>query len=270
MQAAHATAATRLRVTCTGHPVWGFAGSTIGRRAGAHWLRVAATSPTSTRTPGHGITGAEALLPASIPRPRLHGTHDWTDGGHGYQADLLDYITNPIVSSRPNLTTNPRLPDLWWYSLRRAVEDLAAVDGVRTTVRNTWIERAFPQFLGIPAPTTIHRATGHGDLHWANLTGPTLTIIDWERWGCVPFGFDVGLLHANSLLDSDTAVRVRYEFRDILDTPAGRIGELSALAEMLQAVARGWYPELAAPLARRAHELTGVMPPVGARSELSG
>nr|WNW40606.1 hypothetical protein RKE32_25410 [Streptomyces sp. Li-HN-5-13] len=270
MEAAHATAATHFGVTCTGDPVWGFAGSTIGRRAGIHWLRVAATSPTSTRTPGHGIAGADALLPANIPRPRLHGIHDWTDGEHGYQADLLDHITDPIVSSRPDLPTNPRLSDSWWDNLRRAVEDLAAADGVRTTVRDAWIERAFPQFLGIPAPTTIHRVTGHGDLHWANLAGPTLTIIDWERWGRVPFGFDAGLLHANSLLVPDTAARVRYEFRDTLDTPAGRIGELSALAEMLQAVARGWYPELGGPLAKRAQELTGVTPPIDAGAELSG
>lgn len=55
----------------------------------------------------------------------------------------------------------------------------------------------------------------------------------------------------------------------MLDTPAGRIGELIALAEMLQAVRRGYYPELAPLLAARAAELTGVQPPVPDSSEIA-
>lgn len=112
--------------------------------------------------------------------------------------------------------------------------------------------------------------TGHADLHWGNLTGPPLTLLDWERWGRVPVGYDFGMLHANSLLVPDVAARIRSEFAPVLDTPAGRIGELAALAEMLQAVARGWYAELAPLLADRAVELTGVRPPVSANSVLAG
>ncbi|MFJ7244530.1 hypothetical protein ACIQWA_07735 [Kitasatospora sp. NPDC098652] len=268
MEAAHAIAATRLGVTCSGNPSWGFAGSTIGRAAGAYWLRVAATSPTSTRKDGHGIAGADVLVPEDVPRPRLHALLDWTEGGHGYQADLLDHIADPVVSARPDLTEDPGLPDTWWRRLRSATESLATASGPRTTVRDTWIERAFPQFLGIPAPEAVQRVTGHGDLHWGNLSGPTLTIIDWERWGMVPVGFDPGMLHANSLLVPAVAARIRQEFGAVLDTPAGRIGELTAIAEMLQAVARGWYPELAAPLGERAHELTGIEPPREVAPEL--
>ncbi|MFQ6199800.1 hypothetical protein [Streptomyces sp. NPDC000405] len=111
--------------------------------------------------------------------------------------------------------------------------------------------------------------TGHGDLHWGNLTTVPLALLDWERWGLVPFGYDAGLLHANSLLVPDVATRIRKEFAAVLDTPAGRIGELAALAEMLQAVARGWYPDLAPRLLVRAEALTGVRPPVPAHSEVS-
>ncbi|MFJ6621515.1 phosphotransferase [Kitasatospora sp. NPDC091335] len=270
MEAAHATAAARLGATCTGDPAWGFAGSTIGRRAGAHWLRVAAASPTGSRTPGHGIAGADALVPPDVPRPRLHGALDWAEDGCGYQADLLDRVTEPMVSTRPDLTDDPGLPDSWWHSLRSATESLATAKGVRTTVRDSWIGRAFPQFLGIPAPEKVERVTGHGDFHWGNLAGPRLTIVDWERWGMIPVGFDAGMLHANSLLVPAVAARVRDEFAAVLATPAGRTGELTALAEMLQAVARGWYPELAPLLADRARELTGVAPPQKAASELVG
>ncbi|MFF4814518.1 hypothetical protein ACFY2K_08005 [Kitasatospora sp. NPDC001309] len=268
MEAAHATAAAHLSVTCTGSPVWGFAGCTIGRRAGTRWLRVAATSPTRTRMQGHGIVGADALVPPDVPRPRLHSILDWTQGGHGYQADLIDYAADPVVSMRPDLTTDPGLPDSWWHSLRTATESLATAEGVRTTVRDIWIESAFPQYLGISSPGTIERVTGHGDFHWGNLTGPTLTILDWERWGLVPIGFDPGMLHANSLLVPAVADRIRTEFADILDTPAGHVGQLIAIAEMLQAVDRGYYPELAPLLADRARELTGVTPPQGTAAGL--
>ncbi|WP_259470477.1 hypothetical protein [Streptomyces sp. 1114.5] len=101
------------------------------------------------------------------------------------------------------------------------------------------------------------------------MTAP-LTLLDWERWGLVPVGYDPGLLHANSLLVPTVATRLRSEFASVLDTPAGRIGELVALAEMLQAVARGGYRELAPLLADRAAELTGVRPPTGADPVLTG
>ncbi|RYJ29422.1 hypothetical protein CU044_1891 [Streptomyces sp. L-9-10] len=140
---------------------------------------------------------------------------------------------------------------------------------MKVTVRDGWIERAFPQFLGVPAPAKVERVTGHGDLHWGNLTAAPLCLLDWERWGRVPFGYDAGLLHANSLLVPDVAARIRKEFAPVLDTPAGRIGELAALAEMLQAVARGWYPDLAPHLVARAEALTGVRPPVPVHSEVS-
>ncbi|WP_329438989.1 hypothetical protein OG906_00900 [Streptomyces sp. NBC_01426] len=72
--------------------------------------------------------------------------------------------------------------------------------------------------------------------------------MDWERWGSVPVGFDVGLLHAYSLRVPAVAARVRDEFADVLGTPAGRIGELAALCELLQSVARGGYADIAEPL----------------------
>ncbi len=266
MEAAHSTAATLMDLTCTGSPAWGFAGYTIGRRAGDRWLRVATSG--RARREGEGIVGAEALVPDDVPRPRLHGILDWADGGHGYRADLIDYITDPVVSSRPDLVTDPGIPDTWWQALRTATERLSAAETTKITVRDAWIRAAFPQYLGIPAPEKVERAAGHGDYHWGNLTGPTLTILDWERWGLVPVGFDPGMLHANSLFVPAVAARIRHEFAAVLNSADGRIGELVAIAEMLQAVARGWYPELAVPLAERARELTGVTPPRGAAPEL--
>ncbi|WP_457033124.1 hypothetical protein [Kitasatospora sp. P5_F3] len=270
METAHQTAAALLGLSCTGSAAWGFQGRTIGRRAGERWLRVNCTTAAhAKRKPGEGIVGAAALIPDDVPRPRLHDILDWIEGDHAYQTEVTDYVTHSVISpARPDLAHDPDLPDEWWSNLRRALGRLGQADGVRTTIRPEWIERAFPQFLGIPAPAKVERVTGHADLHWGNLTTP-LALLDWERWGLVPSGYDPGLLHANSLLVPKVAARIRAEFAPALDTPAGRIGELVALAEMLQAVARGWYPELASLLANHAADLTGIQPPTSASPVLA-
>ncbi|MFF0295473.1 hypothetical protein ACFYST_05670 [Kitasatospora sp. NPDC004614] len=269
MEAVHKTAAKYLGLTCTGGPVWGFQGCTLSRQAGDRWLRVSATAAANFgRKEGEGTVGASVRVPDDVPRPKLHDVLDWTEGSYAYAADVLDFIPHPVVSPhRPDLDQDPGLSDEWWSTLRRALARLGQATGVRTTIRDSWIEKAFPQFLGIPGPGKVERTTGHGDLHWGNITAP-LVILDWERWGLVPVGYDAGLLHANSLLVPDVAARVRAEFAPVLDTPVGRIGELAALAEMLQAVARGWYPELAPHLGARATELTGVKPPAPITSEI--
>ncbi|PBC81506.1 hypothetical protein SAMN05428945_3955 [Streptomyces sp. 2224.1] len=271
MEAAHDRAAKALGLTCMGPLAWGFQGVTLGRQAGNRWLRVSRTAERNAgRKQGEGIVGASLLVPDAVPRPRLYEVYDWTDGEWAFEAEVLGYVTHPVVSpERADLHHDPHLPDEWWVDLRRALALLTGAEGARATVRDGWIERAFPQFLGIPAPAKVERVTGHGDLHWGNLTTMPLTLLDWERWGRVPYGYDAGLLHANSLLVPDVADRIRLEFASVLDTPAGRVGELAALAEMLQAVARGWYPDLAPRLLARAESLTGVRPSVPVHSEVS-
>ncbi len=268
MEAAHDLAAKRFGLHCSGAPVWGFLGCTIGRRADSLWLRVASARTNADRKQGEGTVGASLLVPDDVPRPKLHDVYDWTDGNCSYKAELIGFIPHAVISDRPDLAHDPGLPEEWWDGLRRALVRVGEAEGVKTTVRDSWIDKAFPQFLGVPAPEKIERVTGHGDLHWGNLTAP-LTLLDWERWGLVPVGYDPGLLHANSLLVPKIAARIHADFAPVLDTPAGRIGELAALAEMLQAVARGWYPELAPFPAARAAELTGVQPPIPARPEVS-
>ncbi|MDH6579806.1 hypothetical protein [Kitasatospora sp. MAP5-34] len=141
-----------------------------------------------------------------------------------------------------------------------ALDGIATAPGTKVTLRPSWMEEVFPKYLGIPAPAEVERITGHGDLHWANLTARPLMVLDWERWGLVPVGYAPALLWVSSLLVPAVADRIRTEFSAVLDTPAGRVGQLAALAEMLQAVDRGYYPELAPLLADAACKLTGVRP----------
>ncbi|KQV20854.1 MULTISPECIES: hypothetical protein [unclassified Kitasatospora] len=260
LESAHTRAAAFLGLACSGPPVFGTSGSTAGRRAGNLWLRVSSSRRRhAPRASGQGPLGAEQCIPESVPRPRLHDTLDWTEGDRFYQADVFDLV-GPAVSASPDLRKDPGLEDSWWSGLKTALTDIATAPGTKITLRPAWIEEVFPKYLGIPAPTHVERVTGHGDLQWANLTARRLMILDWERWGLVPLGYDPAVLWVSSFLVPTVADRIRAEFSDVLDTPAGRVGQLVALAEMLQAVDRGYYPELAPLLADAAYRLTGVRP----------
>nr|WP_241518576.1 hypothetical protein [Streptomyces sp. CB03238] len=264
MENALAHAAARLSTTTTGTPAWGWLGRTIGSRTGGgHWLRVHCGE--ASKTPEHrneGIAVAEERVSDKVSRPRLHELLRWEDGLYVFEAELIDYIAQPVISPEtPDLTKDPGLPDSWWATLWESLDALSTAEPPRETIQQSWADRVFPEFLGIPAPTIAERVTGHADLQWANLTHHPLVILDWERWGAVPVGYDPGMLYVNSLRVPAVADRIRAEFAHVLDTPAGHIGEQIALAEMLQAVGRGWYTELAPLLRKRAEELTGVRPP---------
>ncbi|WP_406164815.1 hypothetical protein [Streptomyces sp. NBC_00996] len=131
----------------------------------------------------------------------------------------------------------------------------------RVAVRQGWVDKSQTRFLGIPAVQIAATHTGHGALHWANLTGQPLVILDWEAWGRMPVGFGIGLLHAYSLTCPATAQRSQAEFDSTPNSPAGRVGELIAVGRLLQVVHRGGHPELALPLERHAQHLTGVPVP---------
>ncbi|WP_237527925.1 hypothetical protein [Streptomyces sp. SID2119] len=97
-----------------------------------------------------------------------------------------------------------------------------------------------------------------GDLHWANLAGPQLSVLDREGWGMAPAGYDAALLHAYSLAVPELAERVRREFSDILASEAGCFAELVVITELLQSAERGDNRELVPALRQRAREVSGL------------
>ncbi|MFD9778861.1 hypothetical protein ACFWXD_17455 [[Kitasatospora] papulosa] len=263
MVRAHTSAARELNVAASGSSVWGWQGRTLGRRADRHWLRLLC-SPLE-KAGGHlweGTATAQAALPPSVPRPALHHVLDWTSGEHAYRAELTEYVhTKPLEAGSPVLSRDVHLPDAWWGDLRKALADTSTTPTSRVAVRQGWVDKSFARFLGIPPVQITATQTGHGDLHWANITGPPLALLDWEGWGRMPVGFDVGLLHAYSLTCPATARRIRKEFHQMLNSPEGRVGELVAVGQILQVVHRGGHPELAAPLKLHAERLTGAPVP---------
>ncbi|MCF3131677.1 hypothetical protein [Streptomyces olivochromogenes] len=73
---------------------------------------------------------------------------------------------------------------------------------------------------------------GTGESHRAS------AVLGWEGWGRAPEGFDAAALYVYTLLQPDTAARVRDTF-PVLGSPASVAAEAVACAMMLQTVARG-------------------------------
>ncbi|MFF3430266.1 hypothetical protein [Streptomyces sp. NPDC002602] len=264
MRQAHRSAARALLLPAAHGPEsWGWQGRTLSRRTGDRWLRV--VSQPQDKPLGRlwdGAAAAETALPRTIPRPRLADVMDWTAGEHRYRAEVSELVPWPALQrGGPVLEHEADLPNVWWTELRGALTTLAGVSTDRLSVRQNWIDRNFPTYLGMPPIQITAWVTGHADLHWGNLAADHLVIFDWESWGAVPRGYDEGLLHAYSLATPATAARIRHEFAHILDTPHGRTGELVALAQLLQVAGRGHHPELRGHLERRTqHVITQLTP----------
>ncbi|MGH3940023.1 MAG: hypothetical protein ACRDTG_15605 [Pseudonocardiaceae bacterium] len=250
------------------HEVWGWHGRTLSRPVialdGPAWLRVAcAPSGHIVRTFWDGSLDAEKAIPASVPRPRLRASHDWSHDPWEYRAELYDRVGAHPAATSPALLTEPDLPSTWWTALRTALDDIATVPTHRFTTRPQYLDRAMPHFLGTPIDTAVPSwSTAHGDFHYANLCAPTLHILDWEGWGLAPSGYDAAVLHSYSLLLPRLAARVRSELTPLLDTSTGRFAELVAITELLHSTTRGNHLDLAEPLRNRAALLLGRPIPV--------
>ncbi|MFJ8742376.1 hypothetical protein ACIRL2_23655 [Embleya sp. NPDC127516] len=265
MRHAYRRSATALTVLPDdGTEVWGWRGRTLsGPVTGDHglgWLRlVRAPADKAGGRLWLGPEDAEKAIPDSVPRPRLRGVEDWVNGDHAFRAELHDRVTaRPITAVGPVLREDPGLDDTWWHDLRRALDDIASVTTDRVALRQAYVDRAMPEYLGRPVDTTVPAwTTAHGDLHWANLTAPRLAILDWEGWGTAPAGYDAAMLHTYSLLVPDVAARIRSELAHVLNTPAGRFSELAVITQLLQTTTRGDNLDLEQPLRARASRILG-------------
>jgi len=254
----HARTALDLRPDQDAHEAWGWRGRTLSLPViapdGPAWLRVACAPANQIDTTfWDGSLEAERSIPRSVPRPRLRASHDWTHSSWQYRAELYDRIADHPVATSSTLTTAPHLPPTWWTAVRTALDDITTVSTHRYTVRQHYLDRAMPKFLGTPIDTTTPSwSTAHGDFHWANISAPILRILDWEGWGLAPHGYDAAVLHSYSLRLPHLATWIRSELAHLLATPSGRFAELAVITQLLHSTTRGDNLELAQPLRNRA------------------
>lgn len=249
-----AEGARRLGVSPAGEAVFGWHDRTIGSMAfiGAEsfWLR--ATAEHHDWAYGEAWTGnQDASVITDVPKPTMVARVEWDEPPVSIYAELLTHVPDPSCSATPELTEPPVVPTTWWSGLRTALDTLAVHSTERGDRDPSALVRRVEAFYGRPLdlPSAPAVQTEHTDLHWANLTHPRLWILDWEYWGSAPAGYGAAVLLLHSLLVPDTAARVHELFADLLDTPTGRLAQLSAGAHILDRASRGGdYQTLAAPV----------------------
>jgi hypothetical protein len=210
-----------------------------------------------------GGVDASRELPATVPRPRLLRWHEWHCDGWTYRAELYERLSTQPISPTAVLNAEADIPSHWWSALRAAIDNIGATSTRRITVEPGYLAWVMPRHLGRPLPTAPSGpwVTAHGDLHYANLCGPALAILDWEGWGLAPAGYDAATLHAHSLAVPAAAARVRHELADHLATASGTYAELVVISELLDGARHGHHTDLVQPLHRRAARLLGREPP---------
>ncbi|MGW1533853.1 hypothetical protein [Streptomyces aureus] len=246
-----------------GGEFWGWAGRTLGAPARTAagtpvWLRlVSAPADKASGKLWEGASDAQAAFgDLDGRRPALLGMYEAVGDATAYRAELSARVDEPVLSDDPILQHELQLPDTWWNDLAGTLEKVAAAETDRVAVRQQYMDRVIPEFIRIPAPAATRWTTAHADVHWANLTSAPLRLLDWEGWGSAPEGFDAAILYAYTLLQPDTAARVRAHF-PVLGTSAGLAAEATACAQLLQTVARGDNTILEAPLQNWARTLRG-------------
>lgn len=206
------------------------------------WLRVVLEDPDyQPHCRWDGNVSANAIT--GVPKPVVRRWRDWDAGeyapGRRVRAEVMDLAPGAAVSQDAILRTDPGLSEKWWADLAEALVALAAhpipePDGFDVAaVIKSHVEAHFGVHLDSDVFDSVTWTTAHTDLHWANLTAPELSIVDWETWRRAPAGYDAATLYCASLLHPPTARRVRDLFAPVLDTASGRVALLGVAARYL-------------------------------------
>ncbi|GAA1095995.1 protein kinase family protein [Nocardiopsis metallicus] len=227
-------------------------------REGARYSRVNGTAgfPTATgtwvrlswrrtaRMNAHSWTGAEASAAIQgVPRPWWIAAATWVDRERGvvWKAEETTLAPAPAVSTTAGITTDPGLPGSWWDALHTALGSLAEHSTSRVALEQAHLTRRIQEVYGTRIDTHIPEqdwVCAHGDLGYANITGPEFMLLDWESWGLAPRGWDAACLWSASLGVPEVAERVRVQFDDVLSTQAGRLCQLLLCANVARAAQR--------------------------------
>lgn len=236
-----ARAAAHFAIEIEGEPAFGWRLRSIGAPARnadgePRWLRVVSEFPEWAS--GEFWTGnADAnTLPATIPRPRVEATTEWTDGRR-QRAELATRLPGQPCSTDDAPVGPLRLGPAWWSALRRTLATLAATPTRRVHADQERVSYRIRRAFGDQVDTYVDRwETVHSDLHWNNLMQPEFGLLDWEGWGRGPAGTDAAILLCCSLLNTGTYRDVRSAFGDVLDSRTGRVAQLYAAARLLHRV----------------------------------
>ena len=201
------------------------------------WVRIECRGLERLDGQGWGLEAAH-ILPADIPRPAWRAGLSWFDPARHvvWRADETDLADGAAIGRAAHAAG---LSEAWWTELdtvldaldvfrtpRQATPDCELISASRIAAE---IAVVLP---GVDATVPGGEwTTAHADFTWQNLTGPTLSILDWEDFGTAPRGLDAARLWFASLSVPQVAERVLR--RPELDSRTGRLMMLWQCAQLL-------------------------------------
>ena len=232
------SAAKRLSLEIEDRPLLGWAARTVGCRvtdeAGSEaWLRVVSEGQEWTHLPfWRGNEAANQI--DGVPKPRFLRATEWIENGRSYRAELLEYVPSSPLSLSMMPPPKLDLGEDWWDLLKSSLERVGAIQTERMHTSPEHVARDLMVFFGLDTKDLeVRWQTIHGDLHWANLCGPELCVLDWESWGVGLAGYDVALLKTVSL-DHEIVGFIDDFFRDELESESGLVSQLLVTIRMMK------------------------------------
>ena len=214
---------------------------------------------------GQGWNGTEcAAVLDGIAKPAWFAGMVWRDQSEAvmWRADETDLLpAKPIGTSV--LAADPEMPETWWQALNSSLDELAARRTTRlatpdtVTITQAVVTESIRSVFPCDVDTTVEEwVPAHGDLNWANMTGPIFCLFDWEDWGNAPRGLDSASLWVSSLAVPALADRVRRERRHDFESRDGKLMTLFACSKILGPDAHPEDPRLE-PARRMAEQVMG-------------
>lgn len=154
------------------------------------WVRIECRGRERLDGQAWGLESAAAIR--EVPIPTWHAGLSWLDTERDvmWRADETAYIDQAPIGRASNA---PGLPPSWWAACNAALGELARHPTARNATPDlepinaarvgAAITKVFPECAQV---SLDEWTTAHADLNWANMTGPTLWILDWEDWGRAP------------------------------------------------------------------------------------
>lgn len=248
-----AQACRRLTVTIVGGRADGFggksAGAIVARSDGAqHWLKVSGLVGRPRDVFRHAEIESDGL--PLLPKPKIVAVTEWDEGDVFWRAVLMTLAPSPAASPLPWCGAGRvHVSDAWLVELRSALTTLRQARTRRSSFSVDQIKQMIVVHIGPDAPVESDEwHVGHGDLHWANLTAPQCMLLDWEHWGLLPRGFDIGRLIGCSAFAPVVMARLAAAFADEFASPVGRVGLLAGIASVKSHIAAGELDPAAGPL----------------------
>jgi hypothetical protein len=210
-----------------------------GRDDAESWVKISGADTQPDEWARQGELTANSI--SGVHKPSILREIEWNADGKSWYALQLTLAPSPAVCETPWIAGPSRMiDDRWLGELKHAIDRVSELPLTRWLVHPGRVARVIGERFGGKAPQAIDEwRTAHGDMNWSNLTAPNLMLLDWERWGAAPRGFDAATLLAFSFRDPALFRRIEAMFAHDLDTPTGVVARLYQYARRLIKIEAG-------------------------------